>query len=362
MFACPNCQTLLRRARAEPGVFWTCGFCGGRAVSFSFLRRRISSDVVNQLWSSAIEGKGERKRPCPLCHGRMVMVRIALHAKTLVLDVCRPCQFVWFDPGEYAEMPTPAAEQQVSPAAREVLDRREAQGLAETPQETEESEPLVDKKWKWVPALLGMPVELRSPLLLHRPWLTWSLAAAVGLVSLVAFFNLETAILQFGLIPAQAWRLGGLTFLTSFFLHVGLFHLIGNMYFLIIFGDNVEDYLGRSRYLLLLLVGTLAGDALHILSDPRSVMPSIGASGGISGLIAFYALQFPRARLLVWIRWLWLPIPCSGSAGSMGSLAALWSLTANGWPQPDIVSRALGRCCNGSVGLGDVEKRLELIS
>ena len=250
------------------------------------------------------------------------MVRIALHAKTLVLDVCRPCQFVWFDPSEYAEMPTPAAEQQVSPAAREVLDRWEARVLGQTPQDSEESEPLVDKKWKWVPALLGMPVELTSSSLLHRPWLTWSLGAAVGLVSLVAFFNLETAIRQFGLIPAQAWRLGGLTFLTAFFLHGGLFHLIGNIYFLMIFGDNVEDYLGRSRYLLLLLVGTLAGDALHILSDPGSVMPSIGASGGISGLIAFYALQFPRARLLVWIRWFWLPIPAWAALG----LWVLWQL------------------------------------
>src|SRR5437870_11119967 len=75
--------------------------------------------------------------------------------------------------------------------------------------------------------------------------------------------HLEEMIHRFGLIPAQLWRYGGLTWISSFFLHGGFWHLISNLYFLLLVGDNVEDYLGRGRFVLLLTLATLGGDALH---------------------------------------------------------------------------------------------------
>jgi membrane associated rhomboid family serine protease len=81
---------------------------------------------------------------------------------------------------------------------------------------------------------------------------------------------------------------------------VDIFHLIGNLYFLIVFGSHVEDYIGTWRWLLLLLAATLVGDASLIFLTPQSTIPCIGASGGISGLLAFYALRFPHARLGLW--------------------------------------------------------------
>jgi membrane associated rhomboid family serine protease len=68
--------------------------------------------------------------------------------------------------------------------------------------------------------------------------------------------------------------------------------VIGNLYFFIILGDNVEDFLGKSRYLLLIVLAAIIGDFFHIIADPVSQIPCIGASGGISGIIAFYALRF----------------------------------------------------------------------
>ena len=76
----------------------------------------------------------------------------------------------------------------------------------------------------------------------------------------------------------------------------GILHLVGNLYFLLIFGDNVEDYLGWRKYLLLIFGATIAGDFVHLLRN-RIHEPSIGASGGISAVLVFYALQFPRADL-----------------------------------------------------------------
>ena len=135
----------------------------------------------------------------------------------------------------------------------------------------------------------------------------------ITVISLLAFTNLQQVVNDWGMIPAEWWRYGGVTFLSSFLLHAGWFHLVGNLYFLIVFGDNVEDYLGRWRMGLLLLVATVAGDLLHILSDSSSTVPCVGASGGISGIIVFYALQFPRARLgilfryYVYFRWIRFP-------------------------------------------------------
>ncbi|HOE96002.1 MAG TPA: rhomboid family intramembrane serine protease [Candidatus Sumerlaeota bacterium] len=88
------------------------------------------------------------------------------------------------------------------------------------------------------------------------------------------------------------------TFLTSIFLHGGLLHFLGNMWFLFIFGDNVEDRLGHARYLLFYLAcGVLAGLA-HFSFQMESIVPTIGASGAIAGVMGAYLVLYPHARVL----------------------------------------------------------------
>jgi membrane associated rhomboid family serine protease len=159
-----------------------------------------------------------------------------------------------------------------------------------------------------------MPVEFDAPEEQHKPWATWLLSAVIICVSLLAFLNLRELVDRFGLIPAQATRLAGLTFVTSFFLHAGIIHLVGNMYFLLAFGHAVENFLRPVRYLALIAFAAFIGDLAHIALDPRSQIPCIGASGGIAGVITFYALNFPRLRLaflmrwgFVWFHWIRLP-------------------------------------------------------
>lgn len=89
------------------------------------------------------------------------------------------------------------------------------------------------------------------------------------------------------------------TLVTSMFLHGGFLHLAGNMLYLWIFGNNVEDALGHVRYLLFYLVCGVAAALSHALIEPSSMIPMLGASGAISGVLAGYVLIFPRARITV---------------------------------------------------------------
>ena len=87
---------------------------------------------------------------------------------------------------------------------------------------------------------------------------------------------------------------------TSMFLHASFLHVAGNMLFLWIFGDNIEDYLGHFTYLVFYLVSGLAAGITHILLNQGSAVPSVGASGAIAGVMGAYFILYPRARVLVW--------------------------------------------------------------
>jgi len=92
-----------------------------------------------------------------------------------------------------------------------------------------------------------------------------------------------------------------LTPLTAMFMHGGLLHLGGNMLFLWIFGNNVEDSMGRVRYIAFYLLGGLAAFALQIAVGPNSSVPNIGASGAIAAVLGGYILLYPRARVLTFV-------------------------------------------------------------
>ncbi|HWQ69799.1 MAG TPA: rhomboid family intramembrane serine protease [Patescibacteria group bacterium] len=91
------------------------------------------------------------------------------------------------------------------------------------------------------------------------------------------------------------------TLLTSMFVHGGLFHLGGNMLYLWIFGDNVEDRMGRFKFLIFYLLSGMGAAAAQIWADPDSKIPMVGASGAISGVLGAYLFLFPHARVLTLI-------------------------------------------------------------
>lgn len=158
-------------------------------------------------------------------------------------------------------------------------------------------------------------IPLRDDTPAHRtPIVTLGLIAAC----VVAFLwqlgqgspGMEIAIYRLGMIPAVLLGAApadiaavppALTLVTSMFLHGGWMHLLGNMLYLWIFGNNVEDRLGHLRFALFYLVSGLAAAAAQILPDPASQIPMVGASGAISGVLGAYVVLFPHARVLVMI-------------------------------------------------------------
>jgi len=99
----------------------------------------------------------------------------------------------------------------------------------------------------------------------------------------------------YGLVPDQ-FRFSSV--ITSMFLHGGWMHVLGNMWFLWIFGDNVEDLLGHAKYLLFYLLCGIAAALGQILSSPYSTVPMVGASGAIAGVMGAYLIKFPRSRVV----------------------------------------------------------------
>lgn len=153
------------------------------------------------------------------------------------------------------------------------------------------------------------------------PFLTVALIAANVLVWVLVQgmgIDLESSVCQFGMIPAeltgrrpvgpQICELGGLRYaaaVTSMFMHGSWLHLISNMMFLWVFGNNVEDSMGHFRFLIFYLLAGLAAAAVHTGLNVASAVPTVGASGAISGIMGAYIVLYPHVRVHVFFPPFW---------------------------------------------------------
>ena len=317
MYLCPHCQSRLNKVISEAGCFWHCPACNGRAVTLPILLKVAPQKPIRHFWQDAHSGKDLGNRPCPSCGRKMTVVPLADAGGSLTLDACLGCYFIWFDPGEFEHVPTTGratmnVRKEPTPVSPETLARLEINLTHELKKTTgSDLTEGPDHWWEVIPAVFGLPVEYDKQGISERPLITQSLSALMVLAFITAIPHLASVVEQWGLVPGDPFRHHGLTFASSFLLHGGLFHLVSNLYFFLVFGDNVEDDLGRGKYMLLLAASAVVGDAFHLLADPRATIPLIGASGAISGVIAYYALQFPKTRLGVLFFFKWFRIPAA---------------------------------------------------
>jgi membrane associated rhomboid family serine protease len=139
-----------------------------------------------------------------------------------------------------------------------------------------------------------IPVEKNNPIR-HTPWVVYSLIALNILIFIVTIFSFKSNWVynRFGFVPSEP-RI--ITAFTSMFLHAGIWHILGNMFFFWMFGDNIEDVIGPVFFILAYLICGFAATGLHYIFNYGSKVPCVGASGAISGVVGLYLTFFPRTK------------------------------------------------------------------
>ncbi len=223
------------------------------------------------------------KKLCPICAKRMRLAYTG--GGTLEADRCPYCHLVWFDKGEIRF----EKGKRLAYGAEKIIE-------APVPAETPADQAVLSGDWLTVETalhgVLGLPQEENVELVRDKVWLVYVL---VGLC--IVFSMGPHSAEMCGLLAKNPWRYFGATWITSIFVHGGITHLLGNGYFLWLYGDNVEDFLGTWAFLELFLLSALAGSAASLLLVHAPNALYVGASGGIMGLAVFYGLTFPRAKL-----------------------------------------------------------------
>jgi membrane associated rhomboid family serine protease len=280
-------------------------------VAIPVLRKAgARGDFLNRVWLDAKHEDVERVLRCPHCHAAMAQVTARAGDHALDLDVCTYCNAIWFDHGEFRALPRDPDH--VHPTTLSPKAREQAALLTIQAQKETEDAAVMDgppEGWQWLAAIFGLPVVCDGPALRGKPWLTWSIAGVLVLAFVATFNSLEAAAEEWGFISALWARHGGLTLVTSFFLHAGLPHLLSNLYFLLIFSNNVEDRLGPVFFILLLVGSHVTGVMVHGAFSLQSTLPCVGASAGICGILGYYGLTYPMARIGFLWRVAWIQLP-----------------------------------------------------
>lgn len=318
MKACPRCKSRLTRFLHGEVELDHCQRCGGNFFDVGEAAARFGAAAEPESWvaSACAFVKGDSELPCPAGHGPLLAYDLSFSDEHVEVDVCRTCRGMWLDADEGGRL-----EQVVSKFDEAAATAERSRGA----------------RRYWFMLFTGFPIEVFHPVR-RRPFVLSALVALLVVVFVGSYswaWNqpdraaaLRGVFQTYGLVPAQflagqqAWAL-----VTHTLLHAGIVHLFGNLYFLWIFGDNLEDRLGRVRFLTIYGLAGIAGGLLHAVMLPESAVPAVGASGAISGVMAAYLVLFPRVRL--WVVWIFVRFRCP-TAVFVGlwlllQFAGLWS-------------------------------------
>ncbi len=276
-----------------------CLKCMGMWFEAGELSRASGLKITEAPTGSALAGARRTPYRCPSCAVPLYERELDPGSEILI-DQCPRCSGLFLDRDEFGR-----AQSYFRAKGAPRLKRRRPTEPPRRPVYTTASD--IDEDGTGAVLfqfMTGLPLEVGMATTIF-PFLTVGLLLVnTAAFVLAATEGLRASVFGWGLVPSEV--LGGhrlYTFLTSMFMHGGVMHLVGNMYFLYLVGDNLEERLGRLKLLgLYLLCGLMAGVA-HVVGNPHSTVPAVGASGAISGLIAAYAVFFPRARFV--IRWFW---------------------------------------------------------
>jgi membrane associated rhomboid family serine protease/Zn-finger nucleic acid-binding protein len=280
---CPRCSFLIEPVVAIAVEVDHCGRCQGTFFDSGEAPRVFGEGARFETWQElwlAHEASPSLLR-CPKDGTRLLTHGVSLMDASVLVDVCPHCHGMWLDRDEGKQLHALVAGAR---AAEQTAQRGHGVG------------------GYLFQFLTQMPVEVWNPVR-RRPHLVHGLLLVLAVGFMLELLEKAELWAQPGLwmlVPREV--LGGQhawTLLTHGFLHGGWLHLLSNLYFLWIFGDNVEDRLGKRQFVILYVAALVAGGLAHALANPHSRAPMLGASGAIAGLMGAYLVLFPRVRLWV---------------------------------------------------------------
>jgi len=306
---CPRCTyPLVRNPHAQSEIDY-CTRCQGTLVEPGGAIEQFGEFADPKVWVNKLGNQttGEQLG-CPACKNTMQGFQVPFEFRSVVVDHCGSCGALWLDRGEGQKL----AEIVAAAAASGALNTTSGGQAILSDDELAHSQ---DRERPPGMRLLlfqfftGLPIEVFNPVY-RRPWITQSFVVLMTLIFLAQFAmfasSTEREVMEFlrmwGVVPelvGQGQNLHGL--LTHAFLHGSFAHLVSNMYFLWIFGDNVEDRIGRVGFIVLFVLSALSGAVLQIVFQQNATIPMVGASGAVAGLMAAYLMLFPRVKLWVMI-------------------------------------------------------------
>lgn len=293
MFSCPLCKKPQARCFHEKRLYWKCPRCLGMTLPFAFLDDYPSAQRILKLVQEKVRNPMLGRKLCPMCGARMR--KVLSGGGVTEVDSCDRCRVVWFDRGEARISENASPDFSPPPQPQEKQEEETAEAADEVPGPAIELQnPNFENLFG---ALMSLPLEENVPPPRRTIWATYFLLFTFFVVGLSSFGQPERLIQSYGFVPQYPLSHWGIPILASAFVHAGFWHLVGNCYFFLLVGDNIEDTIGARGLLELFLLSSVGGTIAIMLGTPHSFVPHIGASGGVMGMLVFYALSFPKARL-----------------------------------------------------------------
>lgn len=289
MRTCPRCTFPLDVVTHHGTELDHCRRCGGTFLDPGEETQIFGAVVSPEVWeqSSVTHELGPSGLKCPQDRAQFITYAVEHEDQSVEVDLCKECSAMWLDAKEGRKL-------------RDIVMKAGQTTLTD----------LVSDQLPSIPTYLfqlfsGLPIEVWNPKRKH-PTITISLIltlygvfAAQLVDSLTGGVDAPQGLIEvFGLVPARV--LGGShlwTLITSAFLHGGIAHIFGNTYFFYVFGDNIEDILGKWRFLFIYFFAAAAGSIVQVVFQTDPTTPVIGASGAVAGLMGAYIVLFSRVKL-----------------------------------------------------------------
>jgi membrane associated rhomboid family serine protease/Zn-finger nucleic acid-binding protein len=335
---CPACSGVLRRVKAKNFVIAICPGCKGvwfESEDFAPFARQLSEredlkppPLIPFESRSVVHANKvyEEQRGCPKCTTEMRKFNYA-YDSNIILDKCPNCGGIWTDYGEIQNVSAYLKHDPKADAlgASIVKHQRDMEDRAAISEALSGRIPL----WAgYFRIILPLGDENKTE---KFPVITALVIGACTFIFALVLFSSELVekevFKEYGFVPARFFGIG---LVTHMFLHAGVIHLLGNMYFLWIFGDNIEDRLGYIKYILFYLGAGIAAAALHGATHPGSIVPAVGASGAISGVMGAYLVFYPHAKIRLFFLYRVIRVPAVGYLGCWFIFQLLFGLFYKG--------------------------------